>query len=174
MLNIITNIVSYSRLEAGEVDLTLSDTNINDQLKYIYAFFNSQAEQKGILFSCKKMLPENQAIIRTDKEKIYSILFNLIKNALNFTESGFIEFGCEKQGHIIEFFVTDTGIGIAEDQKSIIFSRFRQSSEEITRTHEGAGLGLSIAKGYAEALGGDIWLESKESKGSTFYFTVGI
>jgi len=174
LLNIITNIVTYSRLEAGAVDLNLSETNINDQLDYIYTLFRSEAERKGITLTCIKKLPDDQAIIKTDKDKIYSILSNLVKNALNFTETGSIKFGCEQRGHLLEFYVKDTGIGIAEDQKSIIFSRFRQSSEELTRTQEGAGLGLSIAKGYVEVLGGDIWMESKEGQGSTFYFTIAI
>jgi signal transduction histidine kinase len=172
LLNIITNIVTYSSIEAGAVEIKPSETNINEQLEHIYSLFLPQAEQKGIPLTCTKRLAENHATINTDHNKIYVILTNLIKNAINFTTSGSIEFGCERKGKFLEFFVKDTGIGIAEDQKAIIFSRFRQGSEELTRTHEGAGLGLCIAKGYVEILGGKIWVESEIGIGSTFRFTV--
>ncbi len=172
LLNIITNIVVFSQLEAGAVVTSIGETNINDQLDFIDSFFKPQAEQKGLKLSCTKRLRKDEALIKTDKEKIYSILTNLVKNSINFTRSGSIEFGCEKKDHIIEFFVKDTGIGISENQRDIIFNRFRKVSEEFTRTHEGAGLGLPICKGYVEILGGRIWMESIQGEGSTFYFTI--
>jgi signal transduction histidine kinase len=111
-------------------------------------------------------------VVECDRDKILTILTNLVKNSINFTEQGAIEFGCRKKDGFLEFFVSDTGIGISSQDKDLIFNRFRQCSEELTRTHEGAGLGLSIAKGYVELLGGRIWFESESGKGSTFYFTI--
>ena len=108
----------------------------------------------------------------TDKEKVYAILTNLVNNALKFTRDGTIEFGCEKKGKQIEFFVKDTGFGIHLEQKEIIFERFRQGSETLQRKQEGTGLGLAISKAYVEMLGGKIWVESFPGKGSVFYFTI--
>jgi len=95
-----------------------------------------------------------------------------VKNAIKFTNTGSIEFGYERKGKSLEFFVKDTGLGIPEKQKEIIFERFRQGSESHSRNYEGAGLGLSISKAYVEMLGGKIWVESKIGKGSIFYFTI--
>ncbi len=172
LLSIITNIVVYSQLESGAVKTNLSSTNTNELFNSVASFFKPLAEQKGVQLSCTKRLMANEEIINSDKEKINVILSNLLKNAVNFTSSGSIEFGCEKKSEFLEFFVNDTGIGITEKQKQIIFNRFRQESQELTRTHQGAGLGLSIAKGYVEMLGGKIWVESEQGKGSTFYFTI--
>jgi hypothetical protein len=96
----------------------------------------------------------------------------MVKNAVKFTSEGSIEFGYEKKGEFLEFFVKDTGVGICREQTEIIFERFRQGSESLTRNYEGSGLGLSISKAYVEMLGGKIWIKSKTGKGSTFYFTI--
>lgn len=122
-------------------------------------------------------LSSNEAMIRTDKEKVDAVLTNLIKNAIKFTRAGTIEFGYERKGNWLEFFVKDTGVGISPEQKEIIFERFRQGSESLARNYEGAGLGLSISKSFVEMLGGKIWVESSTDKsqdrtGSTFYFTI--
>ena len=131
-----------------------------------------EAKQKGLLLSITKKLAATESIITTDREKVYAILTNLVKNAVKFTDSGFIEFGCSKKGNFIEFYIKDSGFGISESQKKIIFERFRRGNETITRTHEGSGLGLAISKAYVEILGGKIWVESEQGKGSTFYFTI--
>ena len=172
MLNIINDIVSISKVESGQMEITVNETNINEQIKYINTFFKPEAMQKGIQIGYTNALPDKEAIIRTDREKIYTILSNLIKNAIKFTSSGVIEFGYEKKGKYFEFFVNDTGLGILHEQKEFIFERFRQGSESLNRNYEGAGLGLSISKAYVEMLGGKIWVESEFGKGSTFYFTI--
>jgi len=176
MLNIINDIMSISKVEAGQMEITISETNINDQIKYLYAFFKPEVEDKGMKFSIKKALSEKDAVIKTDKEKVYAILTNLIKNAIKFTHSGSIEFGYSLKLNNgldeLEFFVKDTGMGIGEKQKDFIFERFRQGSESLTRNYEGAGLGLAISKAYVVMLGGKIWVESSEGKGSVFYFTI--
>lgn len=172
MLNIINDIISISKIESGQVDVTLSETDINEQLEYLHTFFKPEATQKGITLLVKNLLSPNETIIKTDREKLYAILTNLIKNALKFTNSGTIEFGCEKKGKNLEFFVKDTGLGISNSQKEIIFERFRQANDTITTSHEGSGLGLAISKAYIETMGGKIWVESEEGKGSNFYFTL--
>lgn len=172
MLNIINDIIDISKIESGQMSITLAETNINDQIEYIYTFFKPEVEQKGIQFFFRNPLPAKQAIIKTDKEKIYAILTNLVKNAIKFTKSGTIEFGYVKKDAFLEFFVKDTGPGIEDSMKNVVFERFRQGSEMLTRNYEGAGLGLSISKAYVELLGGIIWVESQVGTGSVFYFTV--
>ncbi len=176
MLNIINDIISISKVESGQMEIAISETNINDQMKYIYTFFKPEVEGKGMKFIYKNGLTDNDAVIKTDKEKVYAILTNLVKNAIKFTKSGSIEFGyilisgiAEKE---LEFYVKDTGMGVPEDQQGFIFDRFRQGSESLSRNYEGAGLGLAISKAYVEMLGGRIWVESKLGKGSGFYFTL--
>jgi len=172
MLNIINDLVNISKIEAGLMDIKISESNISEQLEYIYNFFKPEVEKKGIKFILTLKLSEDESFIQTDSEKVYAILTNLVKNAIKFTAEGIIEVGCEKTENFLEFYIKDTGNGIRLDQKEFIFERFRQGSESLTRNYEGAGLGLSISKAYVEMLGGKIWVESQEKKGSTFYFTI--
>ena len=172
MLNIINDIISISKVESGQVEVTLSDTNINEQIDYLNTFFKPEATQKEIQLIVKNALIHDEAVINTDHEKVYAILTNLVKNALKFTDSGSIEFGYVQKGNCLEFFVKDSGLGISSSQQAIIFERFRQANDTISRSHEGSGLGLAISKAYVEMLGGKIWVESKEGKGSSFYFTL--
>jgi len=172
MLSIINDIMSISKVESGQMQVTISKTNINLQIEYVYTFFKPEVEKKGVQFFFNTALPAKQAIIKTDREKLYAILTNLVKNAIKFTYAGEIEFGYKKKGNYLEFFIRDTGTGIRLEQRDIIFERFRQGNDSLTRNYEGAGLGLSISKAYVEMLGGKIWVESETGKGSVFYFTL--
>jgi PAS domain S-box-containing protein len=172
MLDTINSIVDISKIESGLMKVDIKETNINDKIEFAYKFFKPEVEIKGLQLLFKNGLPTKEAIIKTDNEKVYGMLINLIKNAIKFTNAGSIKFGYEKKGEYLEFFVKDSGIGIPENQKEMIFERFRQGSESFNRGYEGSGLGLSIAKSYVEMLGGKIWVESEEGKGSIFYFTI--
>lgn len=177
MLNIINDIIDISKIESGLMEVSISETNINDQMEYIYKFFKPEVDQKGVQILFKNGLPTDKSLLKTDTEKIYAILTNLVKNAIKFTSKGSVEFGytlkTDKPEHPeLEFFVKDTGIGIHEEQLHIVFERFRQTNESISRNLEGAGLGLSISKAFVGMLGGRIWVESKKGEGSTFYFTI--
>lgn len=172
MLNIINDIISISKVESGQIEVSLSETNINEQIDYLYHFFKPEATQKGIKLYTNTLLETKEAILLTDKEKLYAILTNLVKNAIKFTDSGTIEFGYRKKEKFLEFYVKDSGLGISSSQQKIIFERFRQANDTISRSHEGSGLGLAISKAYVEKLGGKIWVTSEEGKGSTFYFTI--
>ena len=172
MLNTINNIVDISKIESGLIKIDIKETNINEKIEFTYKFFKPEVEIKGLTVFFKNGLQSKEAIIKTDNEKVYGILTNLVKNAIKFTYEGSIEFGYEKKGEYLEFFVKDTGIGIPKNQMELIFERFRQGSESHNRGYEGSGLGLSISKSYVEMLGGKIWVESEEGKGSTFYFTI--
>jgi len=189
LLNIINDIVDISKIEAGQMSVLMDESNINEQIEYIDTFFQPEFERKGLQHSFNNALPTEEAIIRTDREKIYAILMNLVKNAIKYTKEGKIEFGYrlvrEKESRkdkannrdkaclvsTLEFFVKDTGIGIPKNRQEAIFERFIQADITDKMALQGAGLGLSISKAYVEMLGGEIWVESVESKGSTFYFT---
>ncbi len=172
MLNIINDIISISKVESGLMEVLLTETNLNEMIDYLYAFFKPEADQKGIQLIFVNKIPEAEAVIRSDADKIQAILTNLIKNALKFTREGSIEIEYSRKGRYFEFLVKDTGCGIRNEHKDIIFERFRQGSESLTREYEGAGLGLAISKAYTELLGGKISMESEYGKGSVFSFTV--
>lgn len=171
MLNIINDIIDISKIEAGLVSTNIIDVDLNEQFNYIYNFFKPEAEQKGLLFDVNSCCLKN-TFIKTDKEKFIAILSNLIKNSIKYTEHGFIQLSCKQIDNFIEFKIKDTGIGIPKDRQDAVFERFIQADITDKNAKQGAGLGLSIAKAYVELLGGNIWLESEEQKGTTFYFTI--
>ncbi|MGY3793108.1 PAS domain-containing sensor histidine kinase [Aquimarina sp. 433] len=172
MLNIIRDIIDISKIESGQVKVFLSDLNVNEQVGYLYNFFKPEADRKDLELSFKNGLPDSDSIIKTDKEKFNAILTNLVKNALKYTPEGSITFGYELEDDFLQFYVKDTGMGIAKDRQKAIFERFVQADIENNYAIEGAGIGLSIAKAYSEMLGGSIWLDSTKDIGSIFYFTI--
>jgi signal transduction histidine kinase len=177
LLNTINNIVDMSKIHAGQVKVNLHETNINKQIEKIYNFFKPEAESKGINFAFKNSLPTKEAFFLTGCEKIYAILIHLVKNAINNTSKGSIEFGyagtksstCKTE---LMFFVKDTDIGIPKDRQKAIFENFTQSGISNKMALQGNGLGLSITKSYVALLGGKIWAESDEGKGAKFYFSL--
>ena len=176
MLNIINDIVDISKIEAGLMEVHIKESNINKQIEFIYAFFKPEIEEKGLHFLIKTTLADKEAFIKSDSEKIYSILTNLVKNAIKFTDEGTIELGyalkTKKAVAEFEFYVKDMGIGIPKNRQKAIFERFIQADISDKMARQGTGLGLSISKAYVEMLGGKIWVESEEGKGSIFYFTI--
>jgi CheY-like chemotaxis protein len=174
MLNIINDLINISKVESGQMEISFSETNVNIQIDFLFNFFKLEAKQKGLNLSVSCSLPINEAFIITDREKVYAILTNLIKNAIKFTNSGSIEFGYQLKENMYEFFVKDTGIGIPINKQSTIFERFIQADISLSRGYEGAGLGLSISKAYVEMLGGEIMLTSEPGVGSQFNFTIPI
>lgn len=182
LLNIINDIICISKIESEQITATLADANINELMEFIHNFFKPETNQKKLHFSNHNALPDKEAVILTDREKVYAILTNLVKNAIKFTQSGYIETGYTVKNGFIEFYVGDSGPGIPEEQREYIFERFRQGSETLTRNYEGAGLGLSISKAYVEMLGGKIWIKNRATEpslngdekktGSVFYFTI--
>ncbi len=182
MLNIINDIIDISKIESGLMKVEMKESNINEQIDYLFTFFKPECDSKGIHLVMKNSLPSNQSIIKTDREKVFAILTNLIKNAIKYSKNGTIEFGynlvtkqsvvTENAASLLEFFVTDQGIGIPAHRHDAVFERFIQADIADRNAYQGAGLGLAIAKSYVEMLGGKIRLESEEGKGSSFYFTL--
>jgi signal transduction histidine kinase len=172
LLNTINDIIEISRIEAGELQINPTPVNIPELLAYFHGFFRQQTDQKGLEYLISNQLPAEIKTFRTDKNKLESIITNLIKNAVKFTSSGYIEFGCRLEGKDLIFWVKDSGVGIAPGKMNVIFDRFVQIDLSNTRPHEGTGLGLSIVKAYVDALNGKIWVESEQGKGSLFSFSI--
>ncbi len=174
LLNTINDIIEISKIESGDVDVTYTDINVQKLASFYYDFFLPETELKNLQFNLV-LPPEHKMIrIQADKNKLDSVLTNLIKNAIKCTESGKIEFGYEVLDKKLKFFVKDTGIGINKESIAVIFDRFIQSDISVNRAQEGSGIGLSICKAYVELMGGKIQVESEENKGSHFYFTIPI
>ena len=189
LLNVINQIVDISKIESGLIDVKFLEVNLNDQVESVYNLFKSNAEDKKLKLSYKTGLPQGEAVIKTDKEKLNEILTSLVDNSIKYTDAGSIEFGYslvirksfdesdyqqepEDETQELLFFVTDTGIGIPADRLVAVFDRFIKADIYDREAREGVGLGLSIAKSYVEMLGGRIWAESEYGKGSSFYFTI--
>jgi signal transduction histidine kinase/ActR/RegA family two-component response regulator len=180
MLNIINEIVDISKIESGLVKVKLIEENLNEHLGYVYDLLKQEAERKGLILTYECGFQQQEAISKTDSEKLFAVLVNLVKNAIKYTKSGSVEFGYRLNNSSFAlndkipellFFVKDTGIGIPVNRQNAIFERFIQADIADVQAREGAGLGLSIAKSYVELLGGKIWVESEINQGSTFYFT---
>jgi PAS domain S-box-containing protein len=172
LLAIVNDIIEISNIEVGILKATINEINLNAQLMLLYQQFNHKANEKNIDFRLLTTLSGSRSYIETDNLKLMHVLSNLLSNAFKFTTRGKITFGYNLEGDFIQFFVSDTGIGIQEDQFEKIFERFYQVESTVSRAYEGTGLGLSISKAYVQFLGGRIWLTSQPCVGSTFYFTL--
>ena len=180
MLSTINDIVDISKIEAGQVDILYAETSINEQMNDVYQFFCHEADRKGLSFSCINGLTDAESVIYTDREKLFAILTNLVKNAIKYPDQGTIEFGYRisladvgnspDYPKEVEFYVRDSGIGIPVSRQEAIFERFVQADIEDSGAFQGSGLGLSITRAYVEMLGGKIRVESREGHGSVFYF----
>lgn len=172
LLKTINDIVEISQIQTGQINLKITETNLSKLSGELKDQFSPKAESKGLRFNINYTLTNAAGHINTDKEKLNSILSNLIDNAIKFTKAGSIELCIRSDDDNLKFSVQDTGIGIAKDKHQIIFDRFVQADVSETRHYEGSGLGLSIARSYVELLGGKIWLASEEGQGSTFFVTL--
>lgn len=172
LLSIVENILSISLLETRQENIKISNVNVNEILDDLYLIFSKSLDEKNVDFTLKKEFENNKAVIKTDHTKFRQILSNLVGNAVKFTAKGAIEFGYNLKSNFLEFYIKDSGIGIDMRLKDQIFTLFSQEDNSSKRRYEGAGLGLSIAKGYVELLGGEIYFDSEKEKGTTFYFTI--
>jgi PAS domain S-box-containing protein len=172
MLNIINDLMDVAKIETGMIEKVIEKIDVNELLKSIHLFFKPEADKKNLRFIFEKVDQSVKPFIHSDKNKIYQILSNLLKNALKYTEGGEVTFGYAQLKDYVEFFVRDTGMGIEPKNVTKIFERFIQADMSLTSSFEGAGLGLSITKSFVEILGGKIWVKSEIGKGSTFFFTI--
>ncbi|MBL7965885.1 MAG: PAS domain S-box protein [Prolixibacteraceae bacterium] len=172
LLSIITDIMDFSKMEAGQVQINQSEFFVDELITDIQREFSYKATAKGIELKLNLLNEPQKILMVSDVTKIRQVLNNLVGNAMKFTNSGYIEIGVRTDDQQIEFYVRDTGIGIPEKYHHQLFKRFSQIESFNTRKYGGNGLGLAISKSLVELLGGKIWMESEEGNGSTFYFTV--
>jgi PAS domain S-box-containing protein len=162
LIQIIADIIDISKFESNQVKVTPSEGNLNDFLLGIVSDYQhriSKYIKKDITLSLYTGLPNNNCQVKTDFELLKKVLVNLLTNAIKFTQYGVIELGYEPRHGKLHFYVLDSGIGIPEDKRDIIFLRFRQVDESRTRKYGGTGLGLTISKSILDLLEGTIWAE---------------
>ena len=172
LLSIISDIISISTIEAGQEKIHFEHFDLNSTLLLLFNQFQIKAKELGISLKLAELKTDIETDIYSDRIKLVQILTNLIGNALKFTNHGFVRFGCNWKQDYLEFFVEDSGIGIAPEMHEEIFKRFGQVKSDIPQLYGGSGLGLSISKAYVELLDGKMWLTSTLGKGTTFFFTL--
>jgi signal transduction histidine kinase len=173
LLDLFNRILELSQLESGSLDYCESEIEVHELLVELYLNYSQKISMSGknLVLNYTEDLRENK--IFTDHKKLNKVLSYLLDNAIKFTNSGEIDFGCAIQDrqHIL-FYVKDTGPGISDQQHTKIFQKFTQVDNSYTREHSGAGLGLSISKELVEFLGGKLYIDSSLGDGSIFYFTI--
>lgn len=179
LLSIINNILDSSKVEAGKMDLVIEDFNLRQRVDYLISTLKDKAKAKGVTLS-SWIDPELPQGFRGDPERLTQILFNLVGNAVRFTEEGSVSLSIRQalrsdSGIIgLKFEIQDTGIGIPEDRQAQLFKPFVQADASTTRKYGGTGLGLFISKQLVDLMGGEIYCESSPGKGSLFSFTIAL
>jgi len=171
LVKLIDDIIDISKIEANQINLELAPCDLGNFFNGIKTYYQQQISRLGkdkveLLFDD---LPQDTVI--TDSVRLRQIIGNLMDNALRFTDKGFVKFSCTLPGDgLIHFSISDSGIGIPEDQQQVIFERFRQVEQ--LRNLSGTGLGLAISQGLTQLLGGNMDVKSAVGEGSTFNFTI--
>lgn len=176
LLTIVDSMIDASLLEVNELKVNKGKVNLNMLMQQVYHYYNIDKHKLGkdhLAILLNKGVRNDDFIITTDEYRLTQVLSSLLSNALKFTNKGIIEFGyfiCEDQK--LQFFVKDSGKGILTEKAGTIFNKFEKQDEDYGTTEGGVGLGLTIAKGIIQLLGGDIWVDSNIFHGSTFNFTI--
>ncbi|HMI61085.1 MAG TPA: ATP-binding protein [Puia sp.] len=176
LLHIINDILDFTKLDSGKIELSAIDFNLRELTQSLYQSFSFKAKEKNIVFDVEydDRMP---FYVKGDSFRLSQVLNNLISNAIKFTQEGSVKLKVEmtensSSSFVTRFSVVDTGIGIPKDKQEKIFEQFTQADSDTTRLYGGTGLGLSISGRLAELMGGDILLESVPGKGSTFHFSI--
>lgn len=172
LMTTITNIMDVSLLRSGGLKIRKNMVSIHSVLNRAGDGFSFICKHRNLnIYVDSSHVGEDDFIV-TDDEKLSRILFHLVDNAVKFTEKGTITISAARNDGEMVFMVKDTGIGISEEYKTQIYDFFTQIDNSLARKYEGTGIGLSIAKGFVDLLGGNMWLESERGKGTSFYFTL--
>lgn len=176
LLTLINDILDFSKIEAGKLELETIDFRLRGSIEPALKTLAVRAHQKGLELNCN-ISPRVPDALLGDPSRLRQVLFNLLGNALKFTEKGEITLTVERvsgdeETVTLQFSVQDTGIGIPADKQVRIFDAFTQVDGSTTRRFGGTGLGLTISRQLAQMMGGRIWVESVVGRGSTFHFTV--
>jgi signal transduction histidine kinase len=167
LLNLINDILDLAKIEAGKMQVRLENFSVHDVCEGLLNMFRPLAEKKNI--DLRSQIPPDIPVMRQDVTKLQQILQNLLSNAVKFTpEGGRVLLKAEHEGSQVVLTVTDTGVGIAPEEQDLVFEKFRQSGNPLTREHAGTGLGLSIVRELSILLGGEVSLKSELGRGSTF------
>jgi signal transduction histidine kinase len=167
LLNLINDILDLAKIEAGKMEVRLEEFSIHDVCEGLLNMFRPMAEKKNI--ELRGQVDPAIPLLRQDVVKLQQILSNLLSNAIKFTpEGGRILLTAETDRDQVVVTVTDTGVGIAPEEQELVFEKFRQSGNPLTREHTGTGLGLSIVRELSKLLGGEVTLKSELGRGSTF------
>ena len=166
LLQLISDILDLSKIEAGTLDLHYSNVEINDLMKDLENM--CQLKLKSDAVKLEFVAPEEPCFAHIEKNRLSQLIINLVTNAIKFTILGSIRFGYKRQNNELYFYVADTGCGIPQDKQKSIFGRF----VKLNSFAQGTGLGLSICQTLVEHMGGKIGVESEEGNGSTFWFTL--
>ena len=176
LLKIVNEILDQSKLEAGKIDIDSTDFHLASFMVDTTQMFGPKIDEKGLELAVEidEILPEG---VNADSTRIGQILSNLLSNALKFTTTGGITVRVENEPDnsgdlMLRFSVSDSGIGLSDDEQAKLFSAFSQADGSTSRTYGGTGLGLSISRQLVELMGGEIGVDSTSGKGSTFWFTV--
>ena len=172
LLHIINDIIDISKIEAGIIELDPAEFCLNETMDSLYENYLPDASKKGLQLILTKDPYWEKSRIELDHGKLRQVLDNLLVNAIKFTESGRVEFGYNHRDNRLDFYVKDTGIGISEEHKEIIFNRFWQAEFGLVRKYGGNGLGLSITRAFIKKMGGEIKVESTPGLGSCFSFSL--
>ncbi len=179
LLGIVEDLFDITLIEAGEIRIRKRKVTLYSIMEYVYNVIEVDRQTTSKEHIELKLFIENEdgdLIIDTDPVKLKQILINLLRNALKFTQEGHVHFGCkvviEENSKAILFYVEDTGKGIPENKRDLIFDIFAQIEDTTTTAFGGTGIGLSISKKLTVLLGGKIWVESEVDKGSLFKFTI--
>jgi signal transduction histidine kinase len=170
LLGLINDVLDLSKIEAGQLTLSLTDYSIKDVVHNVYGAVESLATSKNL--ALKVALPKDLPPAHGDERRLTQVLLNLVGNAIKFTDSGEVAIRTSIANGSFTVAVHDTGPGIAEQDQGKIFDEFQQADSSITKQKGGTGLGLAIAKRIIEMHGGRLWVESELGHGSTFAFTV--
>ncbi|MFW6044077.1 MAG: transporter substrate-binding domain-containing protein, partial [Marinilabiliaceae bacterium] len=168
LLHLLNDIIDISKIESGQIDISLQKTELRKILDELKQHFEVQCRQKGIEFVFHPDKEHPSLWLTTDEHRLDQVLKNLLSNAVKHTSSGFIELSYQVEADLVRFRVKDTGNGIHPDEVMHVFDRFYQGRKNQSG---GTGLGLAISKSIIENLGGEIGVESKPGRGSTFWFT---
>src|ERR1019366_8664804 len=166
LLAILNDVLDLAKIEAGKLDLEYIEFDLEEVARGAHQAFTDQANKKGLSFALD--IENAQGIYRGDPTRVRQILYNLVSNALKFTDKGEISVMARWQDEALALAVTDTGIGIPADRLQALFGRFDQADASTTRRFGGSGLGLAICRELAEMMGGSIDVESTLGFGSTF------
>jgi signal transduction histidine kinase len=171
LLSLINDILDLSKIEAGRMELELTDFDLPTAIDNALTLVRERAGRRGITLG--RQIDERVGTIRGDERKVKQVLLNLLSNAIKFTpEEGRIDVRATVDDGAVQVSIADTGVGIASEDQAAVFEEFRQVGGDYTKKQEGTGLGLALTKRFVELHGGRIWLESEPGKGSTFTFTI--